>query len=103
LLIYNFLKQLDLCTVEFRPKGSSGYNGTRPFETELVFVDNGKLVCDVVIDPVGRDLRTGEWTLIATIGTAFGLRLSDDLRNSIREYAKEITRQMYEMFMGDSQ
>ena len=98
MLIYTFLKQLTLCTVEFRIKSDSGF---RPFEIEFVFVDQGKMICDVVIDPIQQDPRTGEWSFAATIGTSFGLRLSADLRNSIREYTKELTRELSEMLMED--
>lgn len=101
MLTYNFLKQLTLCTVTFRVKDGSGFYGVRPFDVEFVFVDQGKMVCDVLIDPIQQDPRTGEWTFAATIGTALGLRLSEALKTTIRVYTKELTQQLSEMFMED--
>jgi len=92
---------MTLCTVDFRPRGSQGFYGSGPFEAEFVFVDNGKLVCNVVVNPIQQDPRTGEWRLMINIGTAFGLRLSEALKTTIRRYTKEVTEQLRDMFMED--
>jgi len=82
-------------------RGSQGFYKHGPFEVEFVFVDNGKLVCDVIVDSIQQDPRTGKWRLMINIGTPFGLQLSKALKTTIRKYTKEATEQLCDMFMED--